>query len=73
MAAIAVSLLWWLFYAICLAGVLWLIIFGVKRFIWNDLPERLEQGIWFLYFLLCVIFLIGAFAGGGITAPHRLF
>ena len=65
MSGIIVGLLWFLFWAIIGAGVVWLVLYGIKQFIWNTLPRKLEQGVWFLYLLLCVIFLIGVFAGGG--------
>jgi hypothetical protein len=74
MLAIAGSLLWFLFYAICLAGVIWLVIYGINEFIYT-LPGRLVQGVWFLFLLLCVIFLLGVFASGGHSTltPHPLF
>lgn len=74
MLPIAINLLWFLFYAICLAGVIWLVLYGINEFIYA-LPPRLVQGVWFLYLLLCVIFLLGVFASGGHTtfAPHPLF
>jgi hypothetical protein len=72
MLAIAISLLWFLFYAICLAGVVWLVLYGVNTFIY-PLPAKLVQGVWFLFLLLCVIFLLGVFASGGTAVPHPAF
>jgi hypothetical protein len=68
MISLAISVLWLLFGAICLAGVLWLFIFGVRTFIY-DIPARLEQGIWFLFLLLLIIAALTMFAGGGFHAP----
>ena len=74
MLGIAINLLWFLFYAICLAGVIWLVLYGINEFIYT-LPPRLVQGVWFLFLLLCVIFLLGVFASGGTGTlqPHHLF
>lgn len=70
MAAIAVNLLWFLIGAILLAGVIYLVLYGIRTFI-TAIPPRLEQGIWFIYLLLLIIYLIGAVAGGGgASLPH---
>lgn len=68
MAAIAIAVLWALFWAIVLAGVVWLVIYGINKFIYA-LPATLVQGIWFLYLIICIIALITVFAGGGIHIP----
>lgn len=64
MAAIAVALCWMLIYAICLAGVIWLVLYGVKTFIY-PIPAKLEQGVWFIFLLLVIIAAIGALTGIG--------
>ncbi len=64
MAAIAISLLWLLIGAICLAGVIYLVLYGINNFI-TPIPARLEQGIWFIFLLLIVIYAITALMGGG--------
>lgn len=70
MAAIAISLLWLLIGAICLAGVIYLLIYGIETFI-SPIPAKLKQGVWFIFLLLIVIYLIGALAGGGgANFPH---
>jgi hypothetical protein len=71
MAGIIVGLLWFLFWAIVGAGVVWLVIYGICAFLWA-MPQKLIQGVWFLYLLLCIIYLIGVFAGGGSVhmVPH---
>ena len=68
MINLAIQVLWLLFGAICLAGVLWLFIYGIKAFVY-DIPPRLEQGIWFLFLLLLIIAALTMFAGGGFHAP----
>jgi len=64
MAAIAISLLWLLVGAICLAGVIYILIYGVENFI-SPIPERLKQGVWFIFLLLIIIYLITALTGQG--------
>jgi hypothetical protein len=70
MAAIAVALLWLLIGAIVLAGVIWLIIYGVNTFI-TPIPARLVQGIWFIFLLLIIIYVITAFMSGSVPHPFR--
>jgi hypothetical protein len=67
MAGIAISLLWLLIGAIILAGVIWLVLYGIKNFI-CPIPAKLEQGIWFIFLLLLIIYAITAFVSGGV--PH---
>ncbi len=64
MMALAISILWLLIYAICFCGVIWLVLYGIKKFIY-PIPERLEQGIWFIVLLLIVIAVLSLLAGGG--------
>ena len=70
MAGIAISLLWLLIGAIILAGVIWLVLYGIKNFI-TPIPAKLEQGIWFIFLLLLIIYAITAFVSGGIPHPFR--
>lgn len=70
MAGIAISLLWLLIGAIILAGVIWLVLYGVKNFI-CPIPAKLEQGIWFIFLLLLIIYAITAFVSGGVPHPFR--
>jgi hypothetical protein len=64
MVALAISLLWVLIGIICLAGVIWLVLYGIKTFV-TPIPVRLEQGIWFIVLILLVIAILGTLAGGG--------
>jgi hypothetical protein len=68
MAGVAVNLLWLLIGAIILAGVIYLVLYGIKTFI-TPIPERLEQGIWFIFLLLIIIYAITAFMGGSFHVP----
>ena len=66
------GLLWALFWCIVLAGIVWFILYGVKQFIWA-IPPKLEQGVWFLFALICLIAVITVFAGGGGGPGVHLF
>jgi hypothetical protein len=70
MAGIAISLLWLLIGAIILAGVIWLVLYGIKTFI-TPIPGKLEQGIWFIFLLLLIIYAITAFVSGGVPHPFK--
>lgn len=71
MLAMAINLCWLLIYAICFAGVIWLVIYGIKQFIY-DIPAKVEQGIWFIAFLIVVIAVLTMLAGGGsVPRPFR--
>lgn len=64
MIALAIQLLWILIGIIALAGVIWLLLYGIKEFVYA-IPAQLEKGIWFVFFLLVVIAVLSLFAGGG--------
>ncbi len=70
MAAIAISLLWLLIYAICLAAVIAVLLYGFKTFIYAGIPPIVEQGIWFIFGVLVLIYAITVLAGGGGVVPH---
>ena len=74
MLDIAIQLLWLLIGAIILCGVIYLVLYGIKEFIYA-IPPRVEQGIWFIVFLLIVIAVLTLLAGGsmgGMRLPlHR--
>ena len=64
MAEIAISVLWFLIGLIILAGVIWLAIFVIEKFVMG-IPEIVKQGIWVIVLLLALIALITALVGGG--------
>jgi hypothetical protein len=70
-AGIAINLLWMLIGAICLAGVIYLVLYGINHFI-TPIPARLEQGIWFIFLLLIIIYAITAFVSGSVPRPFSL-
>jgi hypothetical protein len=71
MIALAIDILWLLIGIICLAGVIWLVLYGIKTFV-TPIPGRLEQGIWFIFLLLCIIGALALLAGGGFHGPNLL-
>jgi len=73
MAAIAIGLLWLLIGAILLAAVIWIVIYGIEQFI-TPIPERLKQGVWFIFLILILIYVIMALTGSGsvgLSHPFR--
>jgi heme A synthase len=71
MASIAIGVLWFLIGLIILAGVVWLAIWVIEKFIY-PIPERVKQGVWVIILLLALIYLITILAGGG-SAPFVHF
>jgi hypothetical protein len=64
MVGIAISMLWLLIGAIILAGVIYLVIYGIENFI-TPIPGRIKQGIWFIFLILILIYVLIALTGGG--------
>jgi len=69
MISMAIGLLWLLIGIICLAGVVWLVLYGIKNFV-TPIPARLEQGIWFIVLILIIIGVLTILAGGGLSNFH---
>jgi hypothetical protein len=66
MIAIAINILWFLIGLIILAGIIWLAIYVIEKFIY-PIPERVKQGVWVIVLLLALIALLTAIVGGGGT------
>ena len=64
MIDLAISVLWLLVGALVLAGVIWLVLYGVKTYI-HPIPPNVEGGIWFIVLLLILIAALTILAGGG--------
>jgi len=67
MINVAIEILWLLIGAICLAGVIWLVLYGINHFI-TEIPARIEQGIWFVVLLLIIIGALTLLAGGSLRS-----
>jgi hypothetical protein len=64
MAAIAVSVLWFLIGLIILCGIIYLAIWVIESFV-IAIPEQVKKGVWVIVLLLALIFLITSLVGGG--------
>jgi hypothetical protein len=69
MIGIAINVLWFLIGLIVLAGIVWLAIWVIEKFIY-PIPERVKQGIWVIVLLLALIALLTVLAGGGNPFRH---
>ena len=71
MIALAINILWLLIGILILLGVVWLALYAIKIFV--AVPTRIEQLIWVVVLILCLIGLLTLLSGGGGTmAPHFL-
>lgn len=70
MINLAIAILWLLIGVICLLGVVWLALYVVKLFM--PVPGRVEQAVWAIVLILCLIGALSMIAGGGasIQMPH---
>ena len=72
MAAMAISVLWFLIGLIVLAGVIYLAIWVIESFIY-PIPDQVKKGVWVIVLLLALIALISVLVGGGnVMSPFRL-
>ena len=69
MVAIAISLLWFLIGALVLGLVIYLVLRGIKIFVPVD--GRIEQVVWLIFGILCLIYILVALTGGGASVPFR--
>ncbi len=69
MGPLIISLLWMLIYTIILCGVVWLVLYGIKQFVYKEFPPKLEQGIWFIVLILILIAFVTALTGSGSHLP----
>ncbi len=69
MIQIAISALWLLIGIIVLCGVVYLVLYGLKNIAGVPIPERVEQGVWFIIVILLVIGALSLLAGGGFHGP----
>jgi hypothetical protein len=63
MIGLAISILWLLIGVIVLLGVVWLALYVVKLF--AAIPLRIEQAVWAIVLILCLIGALTLLAGGG--------
>lgn len=65
MIQMAINVLWLLIGVIVLLGVVWLALYVVKLF--APVPGRIEQAVWAIVLILCLIGALTLLAGGGGT------
>lgn len=63
MIALAISILYLLIGIIVLLGVVWLALYIVKLFV--AIPGPIEQAVWAIVLILCLIGALTLLAGGG--------
>lgn len=71
MAALAISVLWFLVGLIILCGIVYLAIWVIENFV-RPIPEKVKQGVWVIVLLLALIALITAVMGGGMPSVFRI-
>ncbi len=69
MIQMAINILWLLIGAIIICGVIYVVLYGLKNIAGIPIPERVEQGIWFIIFLLVLIAALSLLATGSIHGP----
>ena len=64
MIALAISILWLAIGIIVVCGCVWLVIYAVKLFV--PVPGRIEQLVWVIILILCLIYALSLLQGGGV-------
>jgi hypothetical protein len=68
MISMAISILWLAIGIICVLGAVWLLLRAVK--IWTPIEPRIEQTIWLIVLILCLIGGLTVLTGGQMTFPR---
>lgn len=63
MVGLAIAILWLAIGIIVVIGCVWLLIYAIKLFV--SIPGRIEQLIWVIVLILCLIAALTLLAGGG--------
>jgi len=69
MIQLAINILWLLIGAIIICGVVYVVLYGLKNIAGIPIPDRIEQGVWFIIFLLVLIAALSLLATGSIHGP----
>lgn len=70
MIPLAISILWFLIGLIVILGVVWLALYVIRLF--AQIPARIEQAVWAIVLILCLIGALTLLSGGGNILSHRL-
>ena len=63
MVGLAISILWLAIGIICVCGCIWLLLYAIKLFV--PIPGRIEQLVWVIVLILCLIYALTLLSGGG--------
>lgn len=66
---IATNILWIAIGIILLGLAVYLLLRVIT--LWFPLPERVEQAIWLIFGILCLIAILTALGGGGMSVPFH--
>lgn len=69
MIGLAINILWLLIGIIIICGVVYVVLYGLRNVAGVPIPERVEQGIWFIIFLLVLIGALSLLATGSFHGP----
>lgn len=69
LVGLAINLLWLLIGIIIIAGVVWLVLFGIKQFV--PIPMNVERGVWLIVLILIIIAALSTLSGRA-SRPFRL-
>jgi len=69
MAATAIAFLWLIIGVILVGGAIYLLLWVLETFFNVQLPPKLVQGIWLIFGLLVLIYVISVLLGGGHPFP----
>jgi hypothetical protein len=67
MVGLAISILWLAIGIIVVCGCIYLLLYAIRLFM--PIPPRVEQLVWVVVLILCLIAILGLLAGGG-AAPN---
>jgi len=70
MVGLAISILWLAIGIIVVCGCIWLLLYAVKLFV--PIPGRIEQLVWVIILILCLIYALTLLSGGGGSNPFHL-
>lgn len=70
MIAIAINLLWLLIGVAVLCAIVYFVFYGLRSVLGINIPERIEQIVWFIVLCLVLIALLTILAGGSLNTIH---
>ena len=70
MIAIAINLLWLLIGVAVLCAIVYFVFYGLRTILGINIPERIEQIVWFIVLCLVLIALLTILAGGSLSTMH---